>query len=66
MRATEKQNISAQNIINTNPSLRWDGKFSHYSNGQVLMNVYWDFDKTKTNHKIVLNIDGTINQDNRK
>lgn len=56
---TKEQNIACQEIINNNPSMRWDGKFGHYSNGQVVMTIHWDFDKTKEEFKIKLNTDGT-------
>jgi len=58
--STSKEQIrAAQEIINNNQSMRWDGKFGHYSNGQVVMTVHWDFDKTKEEFKITLNRDGT-------
>ena len=59
MLATKEQNRAAQEIINNNPSMRWDGKFSHYSNGQAVMTIHWDFDKTKEEFKITLNTDGS-------
>lgn len=56
---TLEQNRAAQQIINDNPSMRWNGKFGYYSNGQVVMTIYWDFDETKEDFKIKLNPDGT-------
>lgn len=59
MTATKEEIRAAQEIINNNPSMRWDGKFGHYSNGQVVMTIHWDFDETKEEFKITLNNDGT-------
>lgn len=52
------QNIAANKIVKSNPSLIWDGIFGYYSNGRVVMNVYWSFDESKNVYQVVLDRDG--------
>jgi len=54
MIATKEQNRAVQEILNNNPSMRWDGKFGHYSSGQVVITIHWDFDETKEEFEITL------------
>jgi len=59
MTATEEQCRASQQILQNNPSMRWDCIFGFYSNGQAVMTIHWDFDETKEEFKITLNKDGT-------
>jgi hypothetical protein len=59
MTPTKKQYIASNDILEKNPSLIWDGSFGFYSNGQCVMTVWWDFDKTKQEFKLTINPDGS-------
>jgi hypothetical protein len=47
--------------LQKNPSLRWDGNYSFYSNGVCVIRVFWDFDESKKDYEIKFNLDGSIN-----
>tara|TARA_R110000851_G_C12805672_1_gene537933 strand:+ start:151 stop:339 length:189 start_codon:yes stop_codon:yes gene_type:complete len=59
MTATKAQYRSANDILEKNPSMQWDGKFGFYSNGQCVMTIWWDFDETKEKFKLTINPDGS-------
>ena len=70
MNTTKEQYREAQKILNNNPSMRQNGSFGYYSNGDVVMTIFWDPDETKELSRIIIKPNGAIKkqypQSNRK
>ena len=60
MNATKEQCRKSQEILNNNPSMRQNGGFGYYSNGDVVMTIFWDPDETKELSRIIIKPNGTI------
>ena len=54
---TKQQYKTANELLSTNPSMIWDGVFGLYSNGDVVMTIWWNFDGTKEKFKLTINPD---------
>ena len=59
MIANSKQVLKAQEILKGNPSINWDGIFGFYSNGTVVMDISWNWEKDKL-YKINIDRNGNI------
>ena len=60
MNATKEQCRKSQEILNNNPSMRQNGSFGYYSNGDVVMTIFWDPDETKELSRIIIKPNGAI------
>lgn len=56
---TEEQRKTIQELIQDDPSLQKLG-IGYYSNGTIVMEVYWSFDEKKTRYNIEINRNGII------
>ena len=56
----EKQTKAILKEMKNNPSLLWDGEYGFYSNGNVVIDVCWNFDFCQTIYKIQFDINGKI------
>jgi hypothetical protein len=54
---TKLQSEVANKLTNNNTSLKWNGIYGFYSNGDVVINVYWNFDK-ETTYNITIKSNG--------
>jgi len=60
MAPTREQIEAVQRTLTNNPSMVWNGKFGFYSNGQIIIDIWWSFDEPKEIFKITYNKDGSI------
>lgn len=59
-RPTELQIKAVLSTLQVNPSLCWDGGYGFYSNGVVIITVYWESDPKQTEYKIKFDVNGKL------